>query len=315
MNPVLKPVRLVYRALKFVFSPKYRFSVMDSRGLCNSMPDEKFLRLQYECFSGRKLNLENPRTLTEKLQWLKLYDRRPEYTKMADKYEVKKLVSGKIGAEHVIPLLGVYDSFDEIDFDALPDQFVLKCTHDSGGLAVCRDKSSFDIDGARERLNASLKKNFYFRFREWVYKDIKPRIIAEQYVDSLGKPDSVEYKLTCFNGRAKLITICQGIAHSSADARTNDHYDRDMNRLMFSVYYKNPEIPAQIPAQMKDIIAFSEILSAGIPEVRVDWYMDKGRIYFGEFTFYTWAGLMKFEPPEWDEILGSWLELPEKYNG
>ena len=217
-----------------------------------SLSDEEYLERFYKVKLGRELDLQNPKAFTEKLQWLKLYDRRPEYTSMADKYAVKKVIADRIGAEYVIPLLGVWDRFEDIDFDSLPEQFVLKCTHDSGGFAVCRDKRTFDREAAKKVLTRSLHKNYYFQSREWVYKDIPPRIIAEQYVPSLGRPESIEYKLTCFNGKAKLITICRGIAHSTYDVRTNDHYDRDLNRLNFYVNYKNPAEPEKIPPQMQD---------------------------------------------------------------
>ena len=307
----MNPLKFAFKAAKMLVSPKYRFLTLFSRGFYDSMPDDEYLKRMYKYQMGRELDLDNPQTLTEKLQWLKLYDRRPEYTVMADKYAVKKFVADKIGSEYVVPLLGVWDKFDDIDFDSLPEQFVLKATHDSGSFAVCRDKANFDVERARKILTAALSKNYSWA-REWVYKNIQPRIIAEKYIPSLGRPESVEYKLTCFDGVAKLITICRGIAHSSFDARTNDHYDRDLNRLPFYVFYKNPQVPEKIPEQIHEIIALSEKLSAGIPQVRVDWYMDNGHIYFGEFTFYTWAGFMKFTPPEWDGIMGSWLTLPEK---
>ena len=304
---------LFAKKVRNIISPKHRFFAQAERGAYDFMPDEEYIRLRYKKFFGKEPDLENPRTLCEKLNWLKLYYRRPEYTSMADKYAVKKLVADKIGSEYVIPLLGVYDSFDEIDFDALPDKFVLKCTHDSGGRAICRDKKSFDREAARKTLTEALQKDFFMIAREWPYKNIPRRIIAEEYIDSLGRPDSIEYKITCFNGHVKLITICGGIAHERLWQRSNDHYSRDMKRLNFWTYYKNPKTPQKIPPQMDELIALSEKLGEGVPYLRVDWYIHEGQIYFGEFTFYTWGGLMKFNPPEWDEILGSWLELPEKY--
>lgn len=308
----MNPLRLAARFLKASVNPRYRFLLLAGLGHYDYMPDEEYIRLRYKYMTGKNLNLENPKGLTEKIQWLKLHDQRPEYTDMVDKYTVKKIAADRTGPEHVIPLLGVWENFDAIDLDALPEQFVLKCTHDSGGLYVCRDKSKFDKKAAREILNRSLSRNYFWLSREWAYKNIKPRIIAEEYIASLGRPDSIEYKLTCFNGCVRLITICRGIAHSSFDVRTNDHYDRDFNRLKFSVYYKNPEVPERIPEQMDDMITMSEKLAEGIPQVRVDWYLVDGHIYFGEMTFYTWEGMMKFDPPEYDEILGSWLELPDK---
>ncbi|MBQ9897352.1 MAG: cobalamin biosynthesis protein, partial [Synergistaceae bacterium] len=168
-----------------------------------------------------------------------------------------------------------------------------------------------DVEAARKTLNKHLKINYYWGKREWPYKNVKPRIIAEKYIDSLGKPESIEYKLTCFNGVAKLITICKGIAHTDFDKRTNDHYDRDLNPLKWYAYYKNSPVPVQPPKEIHEIIALSEKLAAGIPQVRVDSYLIDNKIYFGEMTFYTWAGFIRFNPPEWDEILGSWIELPK----
>ena len=300
--------RKIRTAVKIIIDPAVRFDAFNIWGLNRNMPDDKYLKKQFKFTLGRELDLENPQTLCEKIQWLKLYDRRPEYVNMVDKYEVKKLVADKIGSQYVVPLLGVWDKFDDIDFDTLPDQFILKCTHDSGGFVVCTDKAKFDKEAAKNKLEASLKQNYFTFYREWVYKHVKPRIIAEEYIPTLGKPDSVEYKLSCFNGVAKLITLCRGIAHSSYDVRTNDHYDRD-----FHVYYKNSTSnPPAIPPQMDEIINISEKLSAGIPYVRVDSYIHNNKVYFGEITFYTWSGLMVFDPPEWDYTLGSWVELPKE---
>jgi hypothetical protein len=272
-------------------------------------PAELYLKCYYYLHLHEWPNLKHPQNFTEKLNWLKLHDRRPLYTKLADKCEVKKYVSGKIGSDKIIPLLGVWDHFDEIDFDQLPDQFVLKCTHDSGGFWICKDRSIFNQEEARQFFNKELRKNYYWNKREWVYKDIKPRIIAEPYIDSLGKPESFEYKLTCMNGVCKVFTICTGIAHSDFELRTNDHYDRDFNHLPWYAYYKNSKKPVQIPPQAKEIIEYAEKLSEGIPQVRVDFYVINDKVYFGEMTFYTWAGIIEFTPPEWNDIMGSWLDF------
>ena len=236
-------------------------------------PAELYLKCYYYLHLHEWPNLKHPQNFTEKLNWLKLHDRRPLYTKLADKCEVKKYVAEKIGSDKIIPLLGVWDHFDEIDFDQLPDQFVLKCTHDSGGFRICKDRSNFDQEEARQFFNKELRKNYYWNKREWVYKDIKPRIIAEPYIDSLGKPESFEYKLTCMNGVCKVFTICTGIAHSDFELRTNDHYDRDFNHLPWYAYYKNSKKPVQIPPQAKEMIEYAEKLSEGIPQVRVDFYV------------------------------------------
>lgn len=272
-------------------------------------PAELYLKCYYYLHLHEWLNLKHPRNFNEKLNWLKLHDRNPLYTKLADKCEVKKYVAEKIGSDKVIPLLGVWDHFDEIDFDQLPDQFVLKCTHDSGGFRICKDRNSFDYEEARRFFDKELRKNFYWNKREWVYKDIKPRIIAEPYIDSLGRPESFEYKLTCMNGVCKVFTLCTGIAHSDFELRTNDNYDRDFNHLPWYAYYKNSKKPVQIPPQANEMIEYAEKLSEGIPQVRVDFYIINDKVYFGEMTFYTWAGIIEFTPPEWNDIMGSWLEL------
>ena len=277
------------------------------------MSDKAYLSFFYRVFWHKKINWEDPQLFTEKLLWLKLYNQRPEYTDMVDKYEVKRIVSEKVGSEYVIPCLGVWERFEDIDFSKLPDQFILKCTHDSGGFVICKDKASFDYKAAKKRITKRLKGNFYWKGREWPYKNVHPRIIAEPYIDSLGKQDSVEYKLTCFDGVAKLITVCQGIAHSALSERTNDHYDRDLNRLSWYAYYKNPEEPFTFSNEIYKIIELAEKLSKGIPQVRIDFYLVDGQIYFGEMTFFTWGGFIKFNPKDQDRIMGEWIVLPPKY--
>lgn len=300
------------KILSFLIDPKYRFSVLDSRGFFDRLSDEKYLRLKWQNFYGKSLNLDDPQTLCEKLQWLKLYCRRPEFTTMADKYEAKRLVAKRFGEEHVIPTLGVWENANDIDFSLLPDQFVLKPTHDSGGFVICRDKKSFDIENARRVLNASLKKNYFLTQREWPYKHIKPRIIAEPLIEQLGKPESLEYKATCFNGKVAFVTICSGIAHAEYEKRKNDHFDKDFNKLNWYVNYKPAEMTPKKPKQWKEIIDLAEALSEGVPYLRVDTYVIDEKVVFGEMTFFTWAGFMHFEPEEWDLKLGKMLKLPDE---
>lgn len=273
-------------------------------------PAELYIKCFFFLYQRKWLNLKKPQSFNEKLNWLKLHDHNSLYTLMADKYEVKKYVAERIGEDKIVPLLGVWDSFDNINFEELPSQFVLKCTHDSGSFAICKDKATFDVAKAQKVLEKGLKRNFYWGKREWVYKNIKPRIIAEKYIDSLGSMDSYEYKLTCFNGECKIFTLCTGIAHSAFEKRTNDNYDRDFNHLPWYAYYKNSTKSVQIPPEAKLMIEYAEKLSKGIPQVRVDFYLVDNKIYFGEFTFYTWAGVIDFTPSEWDNIMGSWLDLP-----
>lgn len=273
-------------------------------------PDKLYLKILFRLRCGRKLDLKNPQSFNEKCQWLKLYNRRPEYITMVDKYAVKEYVSNIIGSKYVIPALGVWNSFDDIDFDELPEQFVLKCTHNSGASVVVKDKSLMDKEKARKVLEQGLKYNYYKFKREWPYKDCPPRIVAERYIDSLGNSSSVEYKLTCMDGQAMVITVCTGPAHSAE--RCNDNFSRDWKRQDW--YASHPPVGGDIhrPAQMDEIIRLSEKLSEGIPQVRVDWYLDNGNIYFGEFTFFTMGGFAIFTPAEWDYKLGEWIPLPEK---
>lgn len=276
------------------------------------LPDKVFICQQYKDIMGEELNLKNPTKFTEKLQWMKLYAHNPLYTQMVDKYEVKDFVANWIGKEYVLPIYGVWDSFDQIDFDKLPNQFVLKCNHDSGSYVVCTDKATFDKEKARQVLEPALKKNFFWMFREWPYKNVKRRIIAEQYEPSLGKKESVEYKLTCFDGEVKVITVCSGIPHQAVELRNNDNFSKDWKRQNWYAVYKPTGKDIKKPAEMDDIVRFSEELSKGIPQVRIDWYVIDGKIYFGEFTFFTWSGYIHFEPKEWNLTMGEWLKLPEE---
>lgn len=274
--------------------------------------DSRFLKICYKYYQGEDLNLDNPRKFTEKLQWLKLYDHNPEYTRMADKYEVKQYVGEKIGKEYVIPLYGVWNEFNEIDFEKLPDQFILKCTHDSGGFVICEDKKTFDREAAKRKIEETLHKNYFWQNREWVYKNIKPRIIAEQYMPSLGKADSVEYKLTVINGEVKVITVCGGIPHSDFELRSNDNFNKDWTRQDWYAYYKPLGGAINKPEKMDLMVELSEKLAKGIPQVRVDWYIIDNKLYFGEMTFYTWSGFIKYSPEEWNLKMGEWLVLPSK---
>ena len=274
------------------------------------MDDENYLKIRFKYRMDLELNLEHPKTFNDKLNWLKIHDRNPLYTTMVDKYEVKEYVRKKIGCEHVVPVYGVWNSFDEIKFEKLPDEFVLKCTHDSGGMVICKNKSELDIESARIKLERCLNTNTFWADREWPYKNVKPRIIAEKYIDSLGKPESIEYKVTCINGKVEFVTFCRGIAHSSFDVRTNDHFDKNFDRMPFYVFYKNSNIEFEKPKQWNELIKYSEMLSDGIYYVRVDFYIDKEILYFGEMTFFTWSGCNKFVPEEYDNILGERIKLP-----
>lgn len=290
---------------------KKTISFVARRGLLDWLDDEHYLKLMYWVKFDKKLDLLNPRTFNEKLQWLKLYDRSPEYTKMVDKYEVKKYVARVIGDEHIIPTIGVWNSFDKIDFSQLPDQFVLKCTHDSGGLVICKDKRTLDIETAKKKINSSLKINYYLHGREWPYKDVKPRIIAEKYMeDSPDSKELIDYKLMCFNGKVKCSFTCT--SRYAKEGLKVTFYDTDWKKMPFERHYPAEDVAQEKPKSYDEMVALAEKLADKIPFVRIDFYEIKGKPYFGEVTFFPGNGMEEFTPEEWDETLGSWIELPNK---
>lgn len=273
-------------------------------------PDKLYLKMLFRLRMGYKLNLDNPQTFSEKLQWLKLYNRKPEYTQMVDKYEAKKYVAGIIGGEYIIPTLGVWDSVDDINFDALPNQFVLKTTHGGGntGVVICRDKSTFDISAAKKKLKLSLKTDIYRLLCEWPYKNVQKRIIAERYISIPGNEDLPDYKFYCFNGEPK---YCQVIADRNS-VMTIDFYDNDWTHQPFHGRKGFPFSKAKQPKPIKfhEMWEFAAKLSAGIPFLRVDFYEVEGSVYFGELTFFPTSGIGGFNPKEWDYKLGSLIKLP-----
>lgn len=294
----------------FIKNPFLLVIPLAHRGLFNWMSDETYLKLVFRIKMGRKLNLKEPRTFSEKLQWLKLYDRKPIYTTLVDKYEVKKIIADQIGEEYIIPTLGVWDRFDDIDFDSLPNQFVLKCTHDSGGLAICKDKTQFDYSKARKRINKSLKKSFYLIGREWPYKNVKPRIIAEEYMEDELTHELRDYKFFCFDGVVKALFVAT--ERGSKEETKFDFFDADYNHLPFTNGHPNANVLPEKPEHFEEMKALASKLSQGIPQVRIDLYECNGKVYFGEMTFSHWSGLMPYKPEEWDYTFGSWIILPKK---
>lgn len=274
------------------------------------LSDKNYLKIKYRLEMGKKLNLDNPQTFNEKLQWLKLYDRKEIYTTMVDKYEAKKYVADIIGEEYIIPTLGIYDKFDDIDFDSLPSQFVMKCTHDSGGIVICKDKNIFDKEQAKKKINKHLKRNFYKNFREWPYKNVKPRVIAEKYMVDESGEELKDYKFFCFNGEPKIILVCS--ERFSSDNMCETWFDENWNFL--DIIESGHRIDKKIkkPVNFSKMMEFSKKLSTNIPFIRVDFYEIDGRVYFGELTFFPAAGFEKFEPEEWDKKLGDMLELPKE---
>lgn len=274
--------------------------------LTRLLPDKTYISLKYFSHFKKFPNLKNPQTFNEKLQWLKLHDRNPEYIKMVDKYEVREYIKEKIGEEYLIPLLGVWDSFDEIDFDELPQQFVLKCTHNSGGLVICKDKGKLDIKEAKEKINASLKNNYYWEGREWPYKAVTPRIIAEKYMVDESGIELKDYKIFCFNGKPEYVEVDfnRHIEHKL------NPYDFDWNPLNFCDSSKN-DYSADIkkPEKLEQMREIAKKLSAGIDYIRVDFYSINSKIYIGELTLYPGSGFIEFEPAEVDLKYGQLLKL------
>ncbi len=273
------------------------------------VPDKAYIQMYYFAHFKRFCNLRNPETYNEKLNWLKLHDRNEEYTKLVDKYEVKEYIASIIGEDYIIPTLGVWNHFDDIDFEKLPNQFVLKCTHDSEGLVIVKDKSKLDKVAAKEKLEAALKQNFYYIGREWPYKDVKPRIIAEKYMEDHVDGELRDYKFFCFDGQPKAMFIASDRA---SDHVKFDYFDLEFNHLDIKQKYPHAQNTLRKPETFDKMIEFSKILSKGFPHVRVDFYEVDGRLYFGELTFYHFSGFMPFEPSKWDKTFGDWIHLPKK---
>lgn len=303
-------MRSLKRVSELIFDKKKRFNFMIAHNMLTSMSDVEFLKKQYKLSTGKTLNLDNPVSFNEKIQWLKLFDRKSLYTDMVDKYEAKELFKNKIGEKYIIKTIGVYDSFDQILFEDLPKQFVIKTTHDSGGVVICKDKDGFDYDNARRLINEHLAINHFNCAREWAYKNVKPRIIIEEYLDSIERDSSAEYKIFCFDGNAQFILVCTGNGHG--DNRTNDFYDMEFNHLPVSGNYPNSEKPLDRPDELDEMVRIAEIIAEEIIQLRVDFYLTDGKIYIGEATFYHDAGYCKFFPPEWDTKFGEFINLPIK---
>lgn len=271
------------------------------------MSDDMYLEIMYEYIMGKKLDFNNVKTFNEKLQWLKINDRKTEYTKLVDKYDVREYISENIGEEYLIPIIGVYNNFDEIEFNKLPNKFVLKCTHDSGGIVICKDKNKFNIQLAKKKINKSLKTNYYYSGREWPYKNIKPRIICETYMES-GNDDLIDYKFFCFNGEVKLILVCSERFSEDGLKETffNNKWEiQNLKRPKCKISNKKIDKPKNL----NKMINLAEKLSKDKKFLRVDFYEIEGQVYFGELTFFPASGFEGFEPKEYDAILGEWLNI------
>lgn len=299
-------------AIKQIRTARGEFMASIVSNFLRWLPDATYLKLLYRFKMGHRLNLKNPQTFTEKLQWLKLYNRKPEYTQMVDKLAVKEYVADRIGAEYIIPTLGVWDRPDEIDWDSLPNQFVLKTTHGGGGggVVICRDKGTFDKTSALAKLKESMASDIYSSLREWPYKNVPKRIIAEKFMSSEESPapkDLLDYKFFCFNGKVKFFKVDFGrfVEHHA------NYYDTDGKLLPFGEINFEPD-PAHIielPNNLREMILLAERLSKNEPFLRVDFYNVNGTIFFGELTFYPASGMGKWTTEEADIKIGMYLDL------
>lgn len=282
-------------------------------GLGKRLPDKQFIELEYYSYMGKVLDLRNPRSFNEKLQWLKVYDRNSLYTTMVDKLSAKEFAANIIGQRHIIPTYGVWDTPAEIDFDMLPQQFVLKVTHDSGGLVICRDRTQFDKEQAVRKLEKSLQRDYYRVHREWPYKNVRRRVFAEAYMeDEQCGQGLTDYKFFCFNGHPRFLYISQGLEeHATAKI---SFFDFNGKQLPFSRSdYRPFSGDMVLPSNFEEMISLAEKIAKVVsnPFVRVDLYSIQGEIYFSEITFYPCSGMIPFKPLDWDYELGTWIDLPQ----
>jgi len=281
------------------------------KALLSLCSDKLFIKIKWRARRmPYHLNLKKPRTFSEKLQWIKLYDHNQLYTTLVDKFKVKEYVTKKIGSEHVIPILGVWDSVDDIDWNDLPNQFVIKCSHDCGGMVICKDKTKLDIANASERLKKAFGRNYYYEGREWPYKNVQPKIFAEAYMeDEFG--ELRDYKFFCFDGEVKAMFIASDRQTAGEEVKF-DFFDADFKHLPFTQGHPNAKQIPEKPKGFDEMKRLASQLSKGLPEVRVDFYDVNGNIFFGEFTFFHFGGMVPFNPVEWDYKFGEWIKLPVK---
>lgn len=289
---------------------KAKTLIRNLESILRFLPDKTYLKLKYRYKMKRKLNLENPQTYNEKLQWLKLHDRKDIYTKLVDKHEVKKIVGEIIGDDYIIPTLGMWDKFEDIEFDKLPDKFVLKCTHDSGGLYICNNLSEFNIGQAKKKITSSLKHNFYWSGREWPYKNVIPKIISEPFIEDSELMDTRDYKFFVFDGKAKLLEIVTNRLKANEET-CYDFFDIEFNHIKLMVGHPNAHKQIIKPENFELMIEIVQKIASKLQlqQIRIDMYNVNGQVYFGELTFFHDSGFSPFQPKEWDMIMGEWIKL------
>lgn len=290
------------------------FLKLGYHGFLKFVPDKIYLSVFYRKKMGRKIDFKNPILFNEKLQYLKIYDRNPLYTILSDKYEVKKYLAPIIGNQYLIPTIGVWDRFEDIDFEQLPSKFVLKCNHDSGSVIICKDKSKFDFEAAKRKINTALKKNYYYPCREWSYKNIKPKIIAEKYmVDSSEASEITDYKFYCFNGKVDCVMVC--LERKSGNTKFY-FFDKQWNLKRINERgMKAPDgFTIEKPFCMDEMFELAEKITKNIPFVRLDLYQCDNHIYFGEYTFYPASGFDKNYLYETELYFGQLINLDNVYS-
>ena len=297
----------IYEKKKKAISWYRKYFTIDGTYTC-ILSDKVYLKKLYKFRTGKKLNLKNPETFNEKLNWLKLYDRKPEYTVMADKYKAREYIAEKIGSQYLIPLLGVWDSPEEIDFDSLPNEFVLKCNHDNG-VIICRDKNKLDFESVKKNLSNRMQRSFYKKNREWPYKNIPRKIICEKLLKNLDNTPLLEYNVFCFNGVPRYFKVGSVLPDGTL---AKDFYDIDWNHLDMKTGASAGDV-FQKPIHYDNLIEIAKKLSEDTIHVRVDFYDCNNKLYNGELTFFSNGGNMKFSPEEWNCIWGDRLILPKKH--
>lgn len=298
------------KIVDFLAGGTRRFFVLSELGFYSKMPDEEYIKRIYKLRLGEEPDLVNPKTFNEKIQWLKLHDRKPLYTAMVDKYEAKKYVAGIIGESHIIPTIGIWDAFDDVDFSSLPERFVLKCTHDSGGLVICRDRSKLDMESTRKKIENCLKNNYYWHNREWPYKDVKPRIIAEEFFEDKSGNGLTDYKFFCFNGAPEFLYVSKGMDNHSTAMMS--FYNMAGEEMPFRRSDYKPFHGAIMPDNLVQMKETATVLAKSVecPFVRIDLYSVGESILFSEITFSPCGGMLPFEPASADLELGKMIHIP-----
>ncbi|MCR5761462.1 MAG: hypothetical protein K6F82_05665 [Sphaerochaetaceae bacterium] len=303
----MRLTQLFRDGIKYIFNKDYRFFRNAKFGFYKDMPDEQYIKRLYKSIFGYEINLENPTLFSEKLQWLKLHNRKEIYSTMVDKYKAKDFVGNLIGYDKIIPLLGVWDKPEDIPYDTLPDKFVLKCNHNSGtGMYICKDKSKIDISRVNKNLKKGLKEDYFSRYREWPYKNVERKIIAEKFMENDSELGLVDYKVMCFNGEVKYIQVHTGRFGQHFET----YYDIDWNMTNLSQGdIPIADHPIEKPLPFDEMLKYSEFFAKGQPYMNVDWYVIEDKLYFGELTFFDGAGFEKYGSMEYEKLLGSMVDL------